>query len=64
MRGGIHMEIKIIQEPRYQLTLSVEEISALWNVLSEARFKGIENVWDLFNKLEDIRPAGGFREGK
>lgn len=58
------MEIKKIQEPIYQLTLSAEEMSRLWNLVHDADYKLIKHAGYFYRKLEEIRPAGGFKEGE
>lgn len=58
------MEIKAIQEPKYQLTLTADEMSKLADIMYDAKSKGVKEAFMFFDKLEGIRPADGFKEAK
>jgi hypothetical protein len=56
------MEINKVPTPVYHLTLSAEEITKLWAVTMDAHHKGIKGAYYFYDKLENVRPAGGFSE--
>lgn len=56
------MEIKVIKEPTYQLKLSADEMGKLWKLVYDADYHMIDNARYFYNKFEDIRPAGGFKQ--
>ena len=46
----------------FSLELTTEEMSMLWGVLYEASHKGLTNAYFFYDKVEDMRPAGGFEQ--
>lgn len=58
------MEIKVINEPTYQIKLTAEEMGKLWTLMYDADYQLIKNAAYFYRKLEDIRPAGGFKGEK